>query len=129
MSDKLIIDGVEYDVPIIDLERKADILDKTANRSEDGTLHREVIGTYYNYTLKIGRIRDPELYNSLFNVLSEPVDSHRVELPNDHITFDGYFSSVKDKVHKVYDEDDARYRDLSANLTAMIPRRRPTNGR
>lgn len=125
MSDKLIIDGVEYNVPIVELKRKADILDKTANRAEDGSLHREVIGTYHNYTMKIGRIRNKNLYNTLFDVLSEPVASHRVELPNDHIAFDGYFSSVQDEIVRVYYDDEATYKNLSCNLTAMIPRRRP----
>ena len=46
------IDGQEYKVPLISpMDRKGDILDLTANRTEDGVLHREVIGTYYNYTL------------------------------------------------------------------------------
>lgn len=125
MSDKLIIDGVEYNVPIIELKRKADILDKTANRAEDGSLHREVIGTYHNYTLKISKVRNPDVYNNLFDVMSEPVASHRIELPNDHIAFDAYFSSVQDEVVKVYSDEQARYRNLTANITAMIPRRRP----
>ena len=124
MSSKLIIDGVEYDVPILELKRKADILDKTADRTEDGSLHREVIGTYHNYTMKIGRIRDKTLYNTLFNVLSEPVASHRVEMPDDHVTCDMYFSSVQDEVVHVYDSDSAIYKNLTCNLTAMIPRRR-----
>ena len=43
------IDNSEYKVPLISpMDRKGDILDLTANRTEDGVLHREVIGTYYN---------------------------------------------------------------------------------
>lgn len=127
MSDKLIIDSVEYDVPIIELKRKADILDKTANRSEDGSMHREVIGTYHNYQMKIGRLRDRTLYNTLFDVLSEPVPSHKIELPNDHIEFDAYVSSIQDEVVHVYDDEQAYYKNLTCNITAMIPRRRATS--
>lgn len=126
MSDKLIIDSVEYNVPIIELKRKADVLDKTANRSEDGTLHREVIGTYHNYQMKIGRVRDKELYNTLFDVLAEPVPSHTIELPNDHVAFEAYVSSVQDEIVHVYEDEGATYKNLTCNITAMIPRRRPT---
>lgn len=124
MSDKLIIDGTEYDVPIIKLQRAADILDKTANRSEDGVLHREVIGTYHNYTLSIGQVRDMALYNQLFSVLSAPTASHLIEMPDDHIAFEAYVSSVKDEVKRVYPDDGAKYGNLTCKFTAMAPRRR-----
>lgn len=123
MSKLLIIDGVEYDVPIIELVRKADILDRYAERTEDGVLHREVIGTYHNYTLKIGVVSNPVLYNTLFSVLSTPVASHIVELPHDHIAFEGYFASVQDKI-KYLTDDGAVYSELSCNLIATNPTRR-----
>jgi len=123
MSEFIIIDGTTYRVPIIELKRKADILDKYAYRSEDGNLHREVIGTYHNFTLKIGVVNDPVLYNTLFDVLSAPVDSHTVELPHDHVSFKGYFSSIQDEVVRIM-PDGTKYKGLSCNLTAMMPRRR-----
>lgn len=124
MSEFLIIDSVVYRVPIVELKRKADILDKYAYRTEDGVLHREVIGTYYNYSLKIGTVNDIALYNTLFEVLSAPTASHLVELPNDHISFRGYFSSIQDEVKRVQ-KDGTLYKGLTCNLTAMVPRRRP----
>lgn len=124
MAKYVIIDGIEYKVPIIEMTRSADILDKYANRSEDGVLHREVIGTYYNYELKIGVINDLELYNKLFAVLSEPVESHIVEFPHDKIRYEAYFSSVSDEINKVMDNG-TRFRGLSCKCTAMRPARRP----
>lgn len=123
-SKYIIIDGVEYRVPIVELQRKGDILDLTATRTEDGTLHREVIGTYYNYTLNIGVINDYDLYNTLWNVLTAPVASHQIELPHDHIQFEGYFSSCKDNITMLTDEG-YRARGLSCNLTATLPSRTP----
>lgn len=125
MSKYIIIDGKEYKVAITKLQRKGDILDKYAYRSEDGVLHREVIGTYYNYSLTLGVIYDLELYNELFEVLTAPVASHKVELPNDHVEFEGYFSSVQDEVDRVLDNG-TRYKGLTANFTAMKPRKRAT---
>lgn len=116
------IDGTTYAVPIVSLKRRADILDKYAYRSEDGVLHREVIGTYHNFTLQIGTIDDADLYETLFDVLSAPVEYHTVSLPHDSVSFKGYFSSVQDEVHRLT-EDGATYRGLSCNLTAMKPRR------
>ena len=124
MAKHIIIDGVEYPVKIVQLQRSADILDKYAYRSEDGVLHREVIGTYYNYSLNIGTEHDRTTYNTLFEVLSNPVASHMVTLPNDGITFEGYFSSIKDQVLLV-DEDGTLYTGLSCKLTATRPRKTP----
>ena len=126
MSQYIKIDGVEYKVAVIQLQRKADILDKAAHRSEDGVLWREVIGTFYNYTLKIGITNDLALYDKLFEVLSDPVESHEVELPHDHVTFDGYFSSIQDEVDKILSTG-ARYKGLQCKLTAMKPRKTPAD--
>lgn len=120
---RIIIDGVEYDVAITSLKRKADILDKSAYRSEDGELHREVIGTYYNYTLAIGVHNNDTLYNTLFEVLSEPVAYHQVILPHDNISFKGYFSSVQDEVVRLT-KDGAKFKGLTCNLIAKSPRKR-----
>ena len=124
MAKHIVIDGKEYEVPIAELKRRADILDKYAHRSEDGNLHREVIGTYYNYELKIGVQYNKELYNELFEVLSAPVDSHMVIMPNDGIQFEGYFSSISDTVLRIED-DGTLYNGLSCKFTATKPRRIP----
>lgn len=118
----LIIDGVEYQVPIVGLQRKGDILDLTANRTEDGVLHREVIGTYYNYTLTIGVVNNQELYDDLWWVLTAPVASHQVQLPNQSEPFEGYFGSCKDDIQLIT-EDGIKAKGLSFNLVATRPSR------
>lgn len=123
------IDGVAYNVAITSLKRKADILDKSAYRTEDGILHREVIGTYYNYTLGFGMCcrtkEDRQVYNRLFEVLSEPTAYHIVQLPHDNVSYKAYFSSVTDEVEKlVEDGTGAKYKGLTCNCTAVEPRRR-----
>ena len=126
-SKYIIIDDVTYKVPIVELQRKGDILDLTANRTEDGVLHREVIGTFYNYTLTIGVINDPDLYESLWWTLTAPVASHWIELPHDHVRFEGYFGSCKDNIHLIT-EDGYSARGLSFNLVATRAARQATNG-
>ena len=46
------IDGVEYMIPFVSIKREAPFLDKTAERTEDGELHRELIGVYYSFMYK-----------------------------------------------------------------------------
>lgn len=122
-SLRIIIDGQEYPVAITKLERKGDILDLTANRTEDGVLHREVIGTYYNYTLEIGVVKDKVLYELLWQVLTAPVASHMIELPHDHQQFEGYFGSVKDNIEMVT-ANGYKAKGLSCNIVATNPARR-----
>lgn len=123
MGRYLIIDDVEYPVAIVSLKRKGDILDKTANRTEDGDLHREVIGTYYNYTMEIRPGNDTELYNRLFWVLTEPVPYHRVILPNETEEVKMYFGSVQDEVRFIDDKGTTYYSNLTCNLVCKQPRR------
>ena len=127
---KLIIDGTPYNLAIIEMHRKADVLDKSAYRSEDGDLHREVIGTYYNYTLKFGMLcrtkEERTEYNQLFEVLAQPVEYHSVTLPHVGITFEGYFGSVEDEInYLVDDETGAAFKGLQCNLIARLPRVTP----
>lgn len=126
-SKWLQIDGIEYRVPIVELQRKGDILDLTANRTEDGVLHREVIGTYYNYTLNIGYIRDQSVNEALWWVLTAPVASHQVQLPYQPEPFEGYFGSCKDNVFFM-DSNGQRTKGLSFNLVATRPSREAVNG-
>lgn len=122
------MDGKEYKVAITSLKRKGDLLDKYAYRSEDGELHREVIGTYYNYTLAVGVENDLDTYNELFNVLTEPTAYHEVTLPHDNIKFHGYFGSVQDEIDRLNygNSGKTRYKGLTCNLVAVHPARRPT---
>lgn len=121
-SKYLQIDGVEYPVAIMELQRKGDILDLEANRTRDGVLHRDVIGTYYNYSLKIEAPNDPELYERFWWVITAPVASHTVQLPYQPESFKGYFSSCQDNITLIK-ADGKKAKGLSCNLTASRPSR------
>lgn len=126
MGKWLVVDGVEYRVPIIEMKRKGDILDKTANRTEDGDLHREVIGTYYNFSLKMrsgSKPADLEMYNNLFWVLTEPVAYHEVQLPGQSEPAKMYFGSIQDQIKYIDDDETTYYKDLSCNVVCKLPSR------
>lgn len=119
------IDNVYFDIPMVSLKRTADVLDKYANRTEDGDLKREIIGVYFNFQLTVGTINDSALYQSLWNKLTEPVEFHTIELPdiNGVYKFTAYISSVSDEYMKVK-TNSASFQGLTAKFTAKSPARR-----
>lgn len=99
----IIIDGIEYNIPIVSLEGQADMLDKYAERTADGVLHRELIGVYDNYEIQFApSYRDSATYSDLWFKLTEPVPWHTVRFPTILGERDivGYFANTKHKVSR-----------------------------
>ena len=121
----LIIDGVSYNVPVIGIKRTADFLDKYANRTEDGTLHRELIGVYFNYKLELGATVDTEEYAKLWSKLTEPAEYHEVTVPDEagDYTFTAYFSGVGDSLRKKTAEKNY-WKGLTVNFIARAAARK-----
>lgn len=97
----LFVDGQGYDVDVIEVKRKAEFLDKYAERTESGDLERELIGVYFNYNLKLGPNTNPEAYDRLWEKLSEAKEFHTVSVPygaDRAYTFTAYFSNVADEM-------------------------------
>lgn len=119
------IDNIYFDIPMVSLKRNADVLDKYANRTEDGDLKREIIGVYYNFTLTVGVVENPVVYQSLWDKLTEPTEFHTVELPdiNGVYRFTAYISSVSDEYMKIK-SNSASFQGLTAKFTAKSPARR-----
>lgn len=122
------IDGTSYDIPIVSLKRKADFLDKYAERTEDGLLHRELIGVYFNYELKLGRTNDVAAYAAFWQKLTEAEEFHTVTVPDEDgsYTFTAYFSNVSDELVRS-DSNFATsfWRNLTVNFIAKSPANTP----
>lgn len=119
------IDSVSYDIPILSIKRKAEFLDKYAERTEDGVLHRELIGVYFNYELQFGRTTDVAEYALLWNKLTEVEEFHEVSVPDfdgngNQYTFTAYFSNVSDELRR---ETSAAtfWKNLTVNFIAQSP--------
>ena len=127
VSKYIQIDGTEYPVALTNMQRKGDVLDLTANRNEKGELKRDVIGTYYNYTVTFISPSNPVLYERLWAKLTEPKAFHMIQLPYQTSAFKGYFGSVQDDIKIV--EDNGRYigSGISCNIVASVPSIRATN--
>ena len=63
------------------------------------------------------------MYDSLLDVLSAPVDSHSVMMPNENSAQERYVSSVQDGILRVED-DGTLYKDLTFNCTCIAPTRK-----
>lgn len=121
------IDGMYFDVPLVSVKREAKVLDKYAEREEDtGDLLRELIGVYLNYTMNFGSIDDDDLYERLFDKLTEPVAFHDVTLPSTKksYSFRCYVSSVSDEMEKILD-DTVKFKGLTCKYIAKAPWRTP----
>ena len=121
------IDGMYFDVPLVSVKREAKVLDKYAEREEDtGDLLRELIGVYLNYTMNFGTIDDDDLYERLFDKLTEPVAFHDVTLPSTKksYSFRCYVSSVSDEMEKILD-DTVKNKGLTCKYIAKAPWRTP----
>lgn len=128
------MDGKRYKVGILEIKRKFTVLDgEGSGRVQSGTLHREIIGTFYNYTIKFGSNRvDPDDYDELYYDLSAPVESHNVFLPfgkSSRYNQKMYVAAGEDKVYRaVRDTRDGHYEFLwngfSCDFVSMSPLRR-----
>jgi len=122
----IIIDSISYDVPIVDLSESCDFLDKFAERTADGILHRELIGTYLNQQIKFGEpmtAAEKTAYPLLWAKLKEATEFHTVTVPDiDGVdfTFTAYFSNVKRSIKK-WNSANTRWREMTVNFTAQSP--------
>lgn len=121
----IIIDGTRYNVPVVSIKRKADFLDKHAERNENGDLLRELIGVYFNYQIQFGNTTDTSEYARLWKKLTEPTEFHSVTVPDEGgaYTFTAYFSNVGDEVRKVQSARNF-FKSLTVNFTAKSPARK-----
>lgn len=81
------IDGVAYPhIRVLSCEQTFQVLDKDSKRSLAGNMNRNIIGTYYNYKLKIKPENSQEgmsEYAHLWYVCSTPTESHTLVVPFD----------------------------------------------
>ena len=118
----IVIDTITYDVPVISLKRTADFLDKYAERTEDGVLHRELIGVYFNYQLQFGSTATPTEYAALWAKLTEVQEFHTITVPDESgdYTFTAYIANVSDELKKTGAAANF-WKNLTVNFIAKEP--------
>ena len=125
----VIIDSTTYNIRVTSLARSADFLDRYADRTQDGVLHRQLIGVYFNYKLKFAQPDDTNIsaYQALWLKLTEPVEFHTVTVPDvsgfDY-TFTAYFANVADEI-EITKVSANFWKNLTVNFIAQSPARVP----
>lgn len=121
------IDSTTYNVDVVSIDETCDFLDKYAERTEDGVLHRELIGTYHNQRLVFGNPQtaaEIAEYYSLWEKFTEAEEFHTVTVPDGSgvdFTFTAYFSNVTRSLRK-WDGSTTKWRGMTVNFIAQSPK-------
>ena len=117
------------DMVLRGLRRSFSVADgKNAGRDLAGGMIRDIIGTYFNYSLDFGsKSFNPEAYEQLVELLSAPVPFHTVSFPfgNQTITQRMYVTNGEDTLKWFNKSGDNQVSDLSINFIAMKPFLKP----
>ena len=127
-QDVFSIDGIYFNVfiPEDGIERNFAIVDTDdAGRVITGAMERDIVGTFYNYTVKLNtNFLSFTEYDELYEILSAPVDYHTLILPYAQSTlrFKAYITSGKDVLKRISSKGN-HWKQLSVNFIAMEPER------
>ena len=127
ISEPITIDGVTYPhIHVISIKRNFQVLDgDNAGRVMSGAMVRDVIGTYYNYSISVDPDGNwPQEYDRLYEVISAPVAYHTIVVPYAQatLTFRAYVTNGSDDLGFMA-ETQNRWGNLSFNFIAMAPQR------
>lgn len=123
------IDSIEFDAAVVSLKRSFQVLDgENAGRTLDGNMNRDVIGTFYNYSVEIDSSKLTQIqYDELYEIISSPDEFHTLVMPYGQTTYTflAYITTGSDDL--MYVRDNKNYwSNLSFNMIAKAPKRRPS---
>ena len=126
---KFVIDDQEFNVIVTELNRNGRVKEsKLSGDVKSGAHFRDIIGTYYDYEMTIGSNALSEAeYDALYEILTAPVEFHRVTLPygSHTLTFQAYLEDTSDGL-TADNGKTRRWGNLSVRFYAQKPQRRPT---
>lgn len=123
-----LLDGVAYNVWVKKLTRKFSVLDTgKSGRTQNGSMYRDVIGTYYNYTMVVeGKNGSREDLDAFWEAVSQPEKSHLCVFPYNQTTMTQQMyvtSGEQDLVCRT--EKGTDWGELTLNFVAMVPKVTP----
>lgn len=122
------VDGRDYRVFVVfkTLTRRGVMVEgQNSGTAQNGKEIRDVIGTAYHYSMEIQPHPDSQAdYDSLFDLLTAPVDSHRVRLPygQGELSFDAAVSEVED-VYCGESAEEKNWRGMKVSFRPIKPQR------
>jgi len=101
-NDILQIDGITYEINIINFVETSEFADKYAERTEDWDLKRELAGIFFNYELTLGENQDKNILQSVYDKIHEFTEYHTVTLPHNNSTqtFTAYITGTSRNLKK-----------------------------
>lgn len=125
MVKPFVMDGIPYNVNVMELTRKFSVLDSAkSGRTQDGSMYRDPIGTFYNYSIVIERRgSDNAALDALWDAMSQPVPSHVCTFPYNQTVMSQqmYVTSGEQKIKRIYDNH-TEWDSMSVNFIAMQPK-------
>lgn len=78
-----LMDGIAYNVRVSKMARTFSIQDTDrTGRTQDGEMYRDIVGTFYNYSMTVERMDDDaDSFDSFWEAISQPVESHVCVFP------------------------------------------------
>lgn len=110
-------DGIERNFAVVDTD--------DAGRVLTGAMERDIIGTFYNYTIKLNtNFLSFAEYDELYEILSSPEEYHMIIVPYAQSTlrFKAYVTQGKDVLNRMSSKGN-HWKQLSVNFIAMEPER------
>lgn len=132
MDSVFTIDGVDLRLMVTGVKRSFAVTDSEhSGRVKSNEMFRDVIGTFYNYTLTAEP--DPsyrEDYDTFYDIISSPTPFHAMTFPfgQGTLSFTAYVTSGDDNLTLEKDDDGktiVTYSGLSVQFIAKSPQRRP----
>lgn len=120
------IDGTPFDVGVAYIKRQARIPDgPNAGESKRGDWIRDVYGTFYDYILAFDTSAglSKEDYDTLYNVLTSPVEFHTLVVPYGQTTLTFYAGITGAEDNVILMDDGTVWGNLSITFRAKAPQR------
>lgn len=125
MITQFLLDGIAYNVQVMNLKRSFSVKDAIQpSETQSGSIYRNPIGTYYNYTLTVRqKDGDRSSFDAFWEAISKPVASHVCVFPynQSNITQQMYVTAGSQDIKRLY-KDGAEWRDITVNFIAQAPK-------
>ena len=124
MAQIFTMDGIAYNVDVLSLTRKFSVMDTDkSGRTQDGQMYRDVVGTFYNYTVTVGvRGSDVQALEDFWEAISGPAVSHVCVFPYGQQTLtQQMYVTGGEQALKLMRGGVNHWDSISVNFIAMAP--------
>ena len=125
MIKPFVMDGIEYNIDVMSIKRKFSVLDTDkSGRTQDGEMYRDIVGTYYNYSMTVAQKGDDAAsLDKFWEAVSKPRTSHTCVFPYGQSTLsqEMYITSGEQDVNRIY-FNRTDWNEITLNFIAMSPK-------